>query len=195
MTSRSLEMLRLGVGLAHEVPGAEIQLATPSSQTLIASANPSSEITICDVREALLYSACPHRPDVSHWIEISAIGGSLQSCNGDLYRIAGTEPEQRWFATLLHSDQVIALFRRLEYEEPLCGAIDAKLLPDRPLGVTAVCVSTDDPRIDIHEVAVKLHGVCLVAELLGHPGTHLPEFSRLDSTKTPNPQNTKEKKP
>lgn len=189
MTGRSLEMLRLGVGLAHVVPGAEIQLATPRSGTLTASADPSSEITICDVREALLYSAWPHRPDVSRWIEISGIGGTLQSCKGGLYRIAGTEPEQRWFATLLRSDQVIALFRRLENEEPLCGAVNAKLLPDRPLGVTAVCVNTDDPRIDIDDVAVKLHSVCLVSELLGHPDTRLLEFSRTDSTKTPSPQN------
>ena len=191
MTSRSSEVLRLGVGLAHVVRGAEIRLATPHARTLIASAHPSADLTLCDVREALLYSVCPHRPDVSRWIEITEICGSLSSCGGGVYRLDGIEPEQRWFATLLQSTQVVEVLSRLEYEEPLCGSINARLLPDRPLGVTAVGVSTDDPRINIDEVAVILHGTCLVSELVGRPSAKSPEFSQLglDPTNTPNPTN------
>lgn len=191
MTSRSSEIVRLGAGLAHVVQGAEIRLATPHGKALVASTHPSSDITLCDVREALLYSGCRHRPDVSRWIEITEICGSLSSCGGGVYRLQGAEPEQRWFATLLHSNQVIEVLRRLEYEEPLCGAINAKLLPDRPLGVTAVCVSADDARIDIDEVAVILHGACLVSELVGRPSARPPEFSQLgpDPTNDPNPTN------
>ncbi len=69
MTRRSSEIVRLGAGLAHVVQGAEIRLATPHGKALVASTHPSSDITLCDVREALLYSGCRHRPDVSRWID------------------------------------------------------------------------------------------------------------------------------
>ncbi len=190
MTTRSSEALRLGVGLAHVVQGAEIRLATPDARTLIASAHPSSDVTLCDLREALLYSVCPHRPDVSRWIETTDICGSLQSRGGGVYRLRGVEPEQRWFSTLLRTDHVIEVLSRLECEEPLCGAVNAKLLPDGPLGVTAVCVSADDPRINIDEVAVILHGACLVSELIGRPDAQSPEFSRLSPNPTDTPNQT-----
>lgn len=195
MTSRSSEILRLGVGLAHVVQGAEIRLATPHGKALVASTHPSSDVTLCAVREALLYSGCPHRPDVSRWIEITEVCGSLSSCRGGVYRLDGAEPEQRWFATLLQSTQVIEVLSRLEYEEPLCGAINAKLLPDHPLGVTAVCVSADDAHIDIDEVAVILHGACLVSELVGRPNAKSPEFSRLGPGPTNNPSPTNNPRP
>ena len=166
MTTRSFDALRLGVGLAHLVGGAELRLSTPNSPDLVASRHPASDLSICDVREAVLYSGCPHRLDMSRWIAIAEIGGSLEPCGGGVYRLHGADSEQRWFATLLSADEVIGVLTRLEHENPLSGGVDANLMPDPALGVTAVCLSTDDPSIDIGEIAVTLHGACLVSELL-----------------------------
>lgn len=190
MTTRSFDVLRLGVGLTHMVRGAELRLSTPNSPELVASMHPASDLSICDVREALVYSGCPHRLDMSRWITITEIGGSLQPCGGGVYRLQGAEPEQRWFATLLSADEVIGVLARLEHEDPLNGGVDANLMPDPALGVTAVCLSTDHPFIDVDEVAVTLHGACLVSELLEQSDRRLLEFEIPDSNSTNT--NTKE---
>ena len=193
MTTRSFDVLRLGVGLAHMVRGAELRLSTPNAPDLIASMHPSSDLRICDVREALLYSGCPHRLDVSRWIAITEVGGSLQSCGGGVYRLLGAEPDQRWFATLLSADEVIGVLTRLEDEDPLSGGVDANLMPDPALGVTAVCLSTNDLFLDIDEVAMTLHGACLVSELLEQSAREIPEFDQSISHPTnTHPTNTKE---
>ena len=188
MTTRSFDLLRLGVGLAHLVRGAELRLSTPNSPDLIASMHPSADLSICDVREAVVYSGCPHRLDMSRWISITEIGGSLQPCGGGVYRVHGAEPEQRWFATLLSADEVIGVLNRLEQESPLEGGVDANLLPDVALGMTAVCLSTDDFFLDIDEAALVLHSACMVAELLEQAGRGLPELGQTSS----HPTKTKE---
>ena len=188
MTTQSFDILRLGVGLAHMVRGAELRLSTPNTADLVASMHPSSDLSICDVREAVLYSGCPHRLDMSRWIAITEIGGSLQPCGGGIYRLQGSESEQRWFASLLSAEEVIGVLTRLEREDPLSGGVDANLMPDPALGVTAVCLSTDDPFLDIDEVAVTLHSACLVSELLEQSDRRFLELDLPDSNST----NTKE---
>ena len=193
MTTRSFDVLRLGVGLAHMVRGAELRLSTPNTPDLVASMHPSSDLRICDVREAVLYSGCPYRLDMSRWITITEIGGSLRPCGGGVYRLLGVEPEQRWFATLLSTDEVIGVLTRLEDEDPLTGGVDANLMPDPALGVTAVCLSTNDLFLDIDEVAVTLHGACLVSELLEQSAREIPELDQSISHPTnTHPTNTKE---
>lgn len=193
MTTRSFDVLRLGVGLTHLVRGAELRLSTPNTPDLIASMHPSSDLRICEVREAVLYSGCPHRLDVSRWISITEIGGSLQPCGGGIYRLHGAEPEQRWFATLLSADEVIGVLTRLEHEDPLSGGVDANLMPDPALGVTAVCLSTSDHFVDVDEVAVTLHSACLVSELLEQSARPISELDQsiCHPTNT-HPTNTKE---
>jgi len=188
MTTRSFDILRLGVGLAHMVRGAELRLSTPNTPDLVASMHPASDLRICDVREALLYSGCPHRDDMSRWISIVQLGGTLQSCGGGVYRFHEADPEQRWFATLLSADEVIGVLNRLEHEDPLGSGVDANLMPDPALGVTAVCLSTDDLFLDIDEVAVTLHGACLVSELLEQSDRRFLDLDLPDSSST----NTKE---
>ena len=188
MTTRSFDTLRLGVGLAHMVRGAELRLSTPNTADLVASMHPASDLSICDVREAVLYSGCPHRLDMSRWIAITEIGGSLQPCGGGVYRLQGVESEQRWFASLLSAEEVIGVLNRLEREDPLGGGVDANLMPDPALGVTAVCLSTDDPFLDIDEVAWTLHSACLVSELLEQSGRQISELDQSNS----HPTNTRE---
>ena len=188
MSTRSFDVLRLGVGLTHIVRGAELRLSTPNSPDLVASMHPASDLSICDVREALVYSGCPYRLDMSRWITITEIGGSLEPRGGGVYRLQGADPEQRWFATLLSTDEVIGVLSRLEHEDPLSGGVDANLMPDPALGVTAVCLSTADMFIDVDEVAVTLHSACLVSELLEQSDRRLVEIRMPYSNST----NTKE---
>ncbi|MCY4193763.1 MAG: hypothetical protein OXF04_05635 [bacterium] len=194
MTTRNFDILRLGVGLAHKVRGAELRLSTPSSPDLVASRHPTSDISICSVREAVLYSGCRHRSDMSRWISIIGIGGSLEPCGGGVYRLQGSDAEQRWFATLLSADEVIGVLNRLERGEPLSSGVDANLMPDLALGVTAVCLSTDDPFVDIGEVAVTLHSACLVSELLEQSDSRSPkpDLSSSNSSTAHSTSRTKE---
>lgn len=188
MTTRSFDVLRLGVGLTHMVRGAELRLSTPNAPELVASMHPASDLRICDVREALVYSGCPYRLDMSRWITVTGIGGSLEPCGGGVYRLRGAEPEQRWFATLLSTDEVIGVLTRLEHEDPLGCGVDANLKPDPALGVTTVRLSTDDFFLDIDDVAVTLYSACLVSELLEQSGRQIPELDQSNS----HPTKTKE---
>ncbi|MCY4257478.1 MAG: hypothetical protein OXE04_04220 [bacterium] len=194
MTTRSFDILRLGVGLAHMVRGAELHLSTPNSPDMVASRHPAADFSICAFRNAVLYSGCPHRMDMSRWISIIDISGSLESCGGGVYRLQGAVAEQRWFATLLSADEVIGVLTRLEHEDPQSGGIDAKLMPDLALGVTAVCLSTNDSFVDIGEVAVTVYGACLVSELLKQSNNRVLEtdLPHLNSNITHSTNRTKE---
>ncbi len=195
MTGRRFDILRSGVGLAHAVPGAVLHLCTPNTPDLVASMHPSADISICAVRETLVHNDCPGRLDLSRWISITEIEGSLQPCGAGIYRLSGAIPEQRWFTTLLSPDETIGLLTRLDQEEPIEGEIDINLVPDHRLGVTAACLSADDPHIDIDDVAVTLHSACLVSELLAQTSRRFcdPDLSESVSTNTStNTTNTKE---
>jgi len=132
--------------------------------------------------------------DMSRWISIIDISGSLESCGGGVYRLQGAVAEQRWFATLLSADEVIGVLTRLEHEDPQSGGIDAKLMPDLALGVTAVCLSTNDSFVDIGEVAVTVYSACLVSELLKQSNNRVlePDLPHLNSNITHSTNRTKE---
>ena len=48
MTSPGFDLLRLGVALAHAVPGAEIHMTAPARSNLAVSSSPSADMDICD---------------------------------------------------------------------------------------------------------------------------------------------------
>jgi len=83
---------------------------------------------------------------------------------------------------------VIGVLTRLEHEDPLGCGVDANLIPDSALGVTAVCLSTDDPFLDIEDVSLTLYSACLVSELLEQSARPLPESGQANS----HPTKTKE---
>ena len=173
MNSPKFELLRLGVGLAHVVPGAEIRISAPAGSDLSVSSSPGADMDICDLRQLVLSSVCASQPDVSQWIEIIEIRGSIDDGGGGIYRSRQGADEQRWFATLLPPCEVIDLLKRLERRAQIDPTVRALLKPDPALGVTAVCLEAGDPEVDvdISDTAETVHGACLVSELLRCAGS------------------------
>ena len=173
MSSPAFELLRLGVALAHVVPEAEMRISAPAGSNLSVSSNPSADMDICDLRQLVVSSSCPRQPDVSQWIKVIEIGGSLEYCAGGVYRSLGTPDDQRWFATLLSPREVIDVLMRLESRSEVDESVKALLKPDLALDVTSVRLRAGDPAagVDIDEAAQTVHGACLVSELLRCSGT------------------------
>lgn len=168
MPSPGFELLRLGVALAHVVPEAEMRISAPAGSNLSVSMSPSADMNICDLRQLVVSSACPRQPDVSQWIEIIEIGGSLEYCAGGVYRTRHAAGDPRWLATLLSPREVIEILMRLESRAEVDESVKALLKPDLALGVTSVRLRAGDPAagVDIDEAAQTVHGACLVSELL-----------------------------
>lgn len=173
MSSSGFELLRLGVALAHVVPGADMHIAAPAGSDLSVSSSPAADMNICDLRQLVVSSSCPRQPDVSQWIKIIEIGGSLEHCGGGIYRSRGTPDDQRWFATLLSPREVIDVLMRLESRAEVDESVKALLKPDLALGVTSVRLRAGDPaaEVGIDEAVQSAHGACLVSELLRCSGT------------------------
>ena len=172
MNGPGFEQLRLGVALAHVVPDAEIRMSAPAGSNLSVSSSPSADMDICDLRQLVVSSACPRQPDVSQWIKILEIRGSLEHRGGGIYRSRGARDEQRWFSTLLSPREVIDVLMRLESRAQVDESVKALLKPDLALGVTSVRLkggpATD---VDIDDTAQTVHGACLVSELLRCTGS------------------------
>ena len=168
MASPEFELLRLGVALAHVVPEAEMRISAPAGSNLSVSSSPSADMDICDLRQLAVSSSCPRQPDISQWIEIIEIGGSLEYCAEGVYRVRHATDDQRWFATLLSPREVIDVLMRLESRAEVDESLKALLKPDLALGVTSVRLRAGDPAadVDIDEAAQTMHGACLVSELL-----------------------------
>ena len=173
MHSPEFEQLRLGVALAHVVPDAEIRISAPVGSDLAVSSCPGADMDICDLRQLVVSSACPRQPDVSQWIKVLEIRGSIQHCGGGLYRPRQPQDEHRWFATLLSPREVVDILLRLECRAQVDESVKALLKPDLALGVTSVRLRTDDPtvNVDIDDTAQTVHGACLVSELLRCTGS------------------------
>lgn len=173
MNSPEFEQLRLGVALAHVVAEAEIRISAPAGSNMSVSSSPSADMDICDLRQLVVSSCCPRQPDVSQWIKIMAIGGSLEHCGGGVYRPRQAPDEQRWFATLLPPREVVDVLMRLECRAQVDESVKALLKPDLALGVTSVRLRIGDPtaNVDIDDTAQTVHGACLVSELLRCPGS------------------------
>ena len=168
MNSPEFEQLRLGVALAHVVPDAEIRISAPAGSDLAVSSCPSADMDICDLRQLVVSSACPRQPDVSQWITVLEIRGSLEHCGGGVYRPRHAQEEHRWFATLLSPREVVDVLMRLESRAQVDESVKALLKPDLALGVTSVRLRAGDPavEVDIDDTAQTVHGACLVSELL-----------------------------
>ena len=173
MSSPEFELLRLGVALAHIVPEAEMRISAPAGPNLSVSSSASADMNICDLRQLVVSSSCPRQPDVSQWIRVIEVGGSLEYCAGGVYRARHAAGDQRWFATLLSPREVIDVLLRLESRAEVDESIKALLKPDLALGVTSVRLRAGDPAadVDLDEAAQTVHGACLVSELLRCTGT------------------------
>ena len=181
MTSERFDLLRLGVALAHSVPGAELRISCPLGAHISVGASDRVSLHTCDLRDLVVESTCPHRPDVSDRIEIKEICGSLQSCGAGVFRSRRIDVEHRWFATLLPPTEVIGVLERLEHERLVPDAIGVRLAPDSGIGVTVVRLHASRPlaTVAIAEAAETAYGACLVAELLRNTtnGPERPAFA------------------
>lgn len=173
MNSPEFEQLRLGVALAHVVADAEMRISAPAGSDLSVSSSHAADMDICDLRQLVVSSCCPRQPDVSQWIRVIEVGGSLEHCGGGVYRPRRAPDELRWFATLLPPREVVDVLMRLECHARVDESVKALLKPDLALGVTSVRLRAGDPTVDvdIDDTAQTVHGACLVSELLRCTGS------------------------
>ena len=173
------EPLRLGACLAHTVANATALVATSSGDRhLVARHRTDATIDPCRLRSALgapWQRGVPHLADVVVSIEI--VGGLVDIGGGLYQRTHPAGPDERWFATPLRSDRIVAIVAGCPLQLPE-GSVDVRVCADTMLGVCAVCVSGRPGfgyRLD--EAAHWLHAACLVEELIasvtgsGAPGT------------------------
>jgi hypothetical protein len=165
--TRNAETLRLGVGLVHAVPHAELYLTTNDHRVVVVGSHPAADLDPCSMRQTVLASACPAAPDLSRWIAAVDVGGSLRPVGGGLFRCTVGAAEQRWFASLLRSELILELLERLDVSDLPGDALLASVRPDVALGMSSVCISVAAPCMDerLDEIASTAYATCLVEEL------------------------------
>lgn len=165
-----LESLRLGVGLAHAVPDANLRVRNGAGAVLIAGTGPEFDVSLCALRQVVAASCCPSKPDVSDWATCLELSGSLRVHEAGLY--VAPDPESGsltvWFATLIWPDRIRELIRQPSWPDIPDELVEMVIKPDRCLAMTSVAIrSAVSPATDFTalRVATDLYRVCLVEEL------------------------------
>lgn len=166
--TRRTETLRLAVGLAHAVPGADLLLRCNDGHRLLVGSENSADIHICDLRRVMIASACPTHPNPADWVEALDLEGSLHSQGGGIYRVVRSGREERWFASALRPEVAFARLGQLDAQPLPTSAFEVSLKPDPGLRLTSVCVRADELNLERHldELALAAHAACLVEEIL-----------------------------
>lgn len=164
---RRLERLRLGVGLAHSVPGARLTLGGRGGVAIRVASDPTADLSLCDLRRVVLAAAFPAQSGLVNWIEYLTIEGSLDDRGGGLYRRSVGGKEERWFSTLLQRNAIFDLLDRIELTDLPDNSLHAAIEPDSDLGVSSVCITTNFDSLDwrIDELAGAARTACVVEEL------------------------------
>ncbi len=161
----SLEMLRLLVAVLHPVQDGHAMLHCHNGQRIDVGHHPSADLTPCQLRQVIIASGCHGRPDYSRLVATAELCGAFEPMGGGLYRRCDSgHVEQRWFATLLPTDVVMAALADMD-----C-ALDAELFPDCAVGATAVCLTAanSESRPHLDELAVRTLAACMADELIHH---------------------------
>jgi hypothetical protein len=172
--------LRLGIALAHALPGGTLELGTDDGHVLRASHvnDDRADLTPCELRAALLSRACPLWPTVAaRLVEVTVAGDGLVDLGGGLYgRRCGHGADQRWFATLLAPNTVRRILDECPIEMP--DVLDASLRPDVELGVVVTVLFTDVPAMGelLDEAGRWASASCYTQELL-YAAQHARESS------------------
>jgi hypothetical protein len=165
---RNEQALRLATALAHTAPGVTLRLACANGERIaVGYGRLGPHLTPCQLRSALI---AEHRPGVPRLADtvtgvelvsgLDHIGGGLYACG------AATAGSQRWFATPLPHEQIVAIAvdHPGDVPERFCGV---NVLPDTELGVCTVrLVTAPEIAHRLDEIAFWLLSQCLVAELL-----------------------------
>lgn len=159
-----LEALQEGVCLALAVPGATLEVRCQSEEMLCVSNEPTADLSIAQLRRAVLAALDPELTDCSRWIASIELAGSLTPRAHGVYERVTSDQAERWFATLEAPQTAAARFRTMD--APHLDGVLVSIHPDRLLGAAAVRIRSSDPAHDLDDVA------CVLAHSLG---THLHE--------------------
>ena len=164
---RKEQALRLAAALAHSAPGVTLGLACANGERIVVGyGRLGPHLTPCQLRSALIAEprhGMPRFADAVTGVELVSgldhIGGGLYACG------AGTAGSQRWFATPLPHEQIVAI--TVDHPDDMAERFCAvNVLPDTELGVCAVrLVTTAEIAHRLDEIAFWLLSQCLVAEL------------------------------
>lgn len=161
------------MGLAHTVPGAEIRLRTINGTEHVIGNHPASEMDLCALRQTVIASFAPRRPDLSHWIDQVEVGGSLTPVSAGLFTAVANPNGEFWFATLLRHTAVSTLLSAVNARLEVDDRIEVEVRPDLCLDVTAIGLAARRDRLEIEtkRVAIAVYEACIVEEFVAGAGT------------------------
>ncbi|MEM7274707.1 MAG: hypothetical protein AAF547_16600 [Actinomycetota bacterium] len=169
----NLENLRLSVGLAHAVPGAELVLRTRDGAELVAGHYSTADVNLCALRRAVVASGCPNRPDVSRWADPVRIDGSLDHhlAGIHLFGPGVDRPPTWWFPTLVKPQRVWDIVEGRTWTDD-DDLIEVVIKPDPCLGMTAVAVGSrvGAPDDMVASATEAVYEACLLEELIDEAG-------------------------
>ena len=162
-----IRSLHMAAALAHTAPGVVLRLVCHGEQLAVGYGRLGPHLTPCQLRAALVAGGRPGVPRLAETITDVDIVSGLDHLGGGLYGSGnGAAGRQRWFATALPHQTIVALAaaRPVDVADALCGV---NVLPDAELGVCTVrLVGAPEIAHRLDEIAYWLLSQCLVAELL-----------------------------
>lgn len=163
-----MEQLRLTVGLAHAVPGAEVLVQAVSGSEHLAANSAEADLHLCSLRHAIVASLGPNRPDITQWIRSVEIQGSLRQDGAGTYASTTSANGEWWFATVLRKDPVLQVLQQVDDQVDVDDDIQVIVKPDPCLGVTVVGLAAPRPELAPSAESAALEGYtsCVVEELL-----------------------------
>lgn len=164
-----VQQLRLGVALAHAVPGAQLRLVDHDGRLLCAGAHPAADLDLCALRRVV--SRRLGAGGVPEGISGVGVGGSLEHLGGGLYRRRAHDVEERWFVSFLEPGILTTVLEGCDPGRLGHGSaaeIHGCLLPDAALGVTVVSLTMvgSGSALLLDPFAAATLASCLVEELL-----------------------------
>jgi hypothetical protein len=157
----------MAVALGHSIPDATLRVRTSVGDAFLASSHhPSALMTCCQLRAAIVtprHIGVPHVRDVL--VDVELVGGAIDLGGGLYQRAHPSTPDQRWFATTLDQDAVVALAECHTFDMP-DDAIGVVLRPDVDLGATVVTMTAQPGHgFRLDEVSFWLLAACMSNEL------------------------------
>lgn len=168
-------------------------LRRSSGELLTVSRSSAADLDPCHFRRVVMASTIPGGADLSAYVSVAGIRGSLIERGAGSY---ATSPCDRWFATSLGPDTTSAVLNDVA-SHAACDDLEAALSVESHLGVTVVHLVTHDPGAETGLDTASHHAIaaCLVEELIRRPRSRIPRSGRAPVTdrtprtaSTPNPQ-------
>lgn len=173
---RPLDPLREATCLAHTIPGVSLRLVTSTGRRLLCSHHClGADLDPCTLRASLL--AAPVDRAMARFVEMFddvEIAGGLTHLGGGLFDCSTTSSaHERWFATALDEHRIVDLLGDCPIDSDGDDSVGILIKPDAALGVSAVCLVSDDDAggLALDRLGAWLVGAVLVAELLDDIGS------------------------